>query len=204
MEGVRVNDPSIGELKPIQSPRAWKKEKNRMKSLTTSDQPSFSLWGMKPGALALIATVAIVALSAVLGSPSGQAQGGAVAPQIEGSWLITVTIADGPPPFRAIETFSAGGALVVTDGGQPPSLGHVYQGTWARTGGHKFAFTFLGFQYDAAGVHSGFIRVRVTLTLEPDGNAYNGTGTVEFLDLNQNVVAGPFELTTHGVRINAK
>jgi hypothetical protein len=31
VEGVRVNDPSVGEPKQIQTPRAWEKEKNRMK-----------------------------------------------------------------------------------------------------------------------------------------------------------------------------
>ena len=30
MEGVRVNEPSVGEPKLIQTPLAWKKGKNRM------------------------------------------------------------------------------------------------------------------------------------------------------------------------------
>ena len=174
-----------------------------MKSLNTSNESSFSFWRMKPGPLALIITAVLVVLAGLAGSQSGQAQGGAVAPRIEGSWLVTVTIPGGPPPFRAIETYSAGGALVVTDGATPPAVGHVYQGTWARTGGNQFAFTFLGLQYDAAGVFSNFIRVRITLTFEPGGNAYNGVGTVEGLDPDQNVIFSA-DLTTHGTRINAQ
>ena len=59
------------------------------------------------------------------------------------------------------------------------------------------------FQYDAAGVFSNFIRVRITLTLEPGGNAYNGVGTVEGLDPDQNVTFSA-DLTTHATRINAQ
>ena len=98
---------------------------------------------MKPASLALIATVAIVSLAALIGSQSGQAQGGAVSPQIEGSWLSTVSSPDIPAPFPALITFGAGGALVVTDSSLSPALGNVYQGTWARKGDHKIAFSFL-------------------------------------------------------------
>ena len=160
---------------------------------------------MKPGSLALIATVAIVSLAALIGSQSGQAQGGAVAPQIEGAWLTTVTIPDGPPPFPALLTFGAGGGLVVTDGSIPPALGNVYQGTWRRKGDHEIAFSFLGFLYDAAGAPAGYIRVHETIRLERSGNAYNSiVSKIEILDPNLNVVAGPFEATTHGTRINAQ
>jgi hypothetical protein len=181
-----------------------KKEPNPMKSLTGLLQRSYSSWGAKLASVALIITVALFSLAAGSGDDNNQERGKHNAPQIEGSWLVTVTIPDGPPPFRAIETYSAGGGLLSTDGGTPPSAGHVYQGTWARTGRGEFAFTFLGLQYDAAGVHSGFIRVGATRTLERDANAYNGTDTVEFLDVNLNVVAGPFPGTTHGTRINAE
>src|SRR5262245_41718398 len=138
-----------------------------------SKEPSCSLWRVKAYRLALIVTFAIVALAALTGPQPAQAQGQAVAPQIEGSWLITVTVPGGPPPFRAIANYSAGGGLVVTDGSTPPSTGNVYQGTWARMGNHEFAFTFLGLLY-TNGVHSGFFRVRETLRLEPGGDAYNG------------------------------
>jgi hypothetical protein len=160
---------------------------------------------MKPGSLAVIATVVIVCLGAFVGSQSGQAQGGAGAPQIEGSWLSIVSSPDLPAPFPALGTFGAGGALVVTDTSVSPALGNVYHGTWARKGGHEIVFSFLGFQFDAAGVFSGYIRVHETIRLEPSGNAYNSiSSTVEILDPNLNVVAGPFPGTTHGVRINAE
>jgi len=160
---------------------------------------------MKSGSLALIATVVTVFLVALIGSQSSQAEGGAVAHQIEGSWLSTVSSPDIPVPFPALGTFGAGGALVVTDTSVSPSLGNVYHGTWVRKGHREFAFSFLGFQFDAAGVFSGYVRVHETIRLEPSGNAYNSiSSTVEFLDVNLNVVAGPFPGTTHGTRINAE
>ena len=160
---------------------------------------------MKPGSLAVIATVLIVSLAAFVGSQPSQAQGGAVAPQIEGSWLTTITIPENPGPFPSLLTFGAGGALVVTDGSVSGALGNVYQGTWARKGDHKIVFSFLGFQYDAAGVLAGYIRVHETIRLEPSGDAYNSiSSTIEILDVNQALLAGPFVATTHGVRINAE
>ena len=159
---------------------------------------------MKPGSLALIATVTIVSFAAFVGSQSGQAQGGAVAPQIEGTWLTTVTIPDGPPPFPALLTFGAGGGLAVTDSSAPPVAGNVYQGTWARKGNHKFAFTVMGFNYDATGVLVGMFKIREHLEIEPSGNAYNGVWAGEVLDPAGNVVVSGFGGTTHGTRINAE
>jgi hypothetical protein len=94
---------------------------------------------------------------------------------------------------------------VVTDGSVSGALGNVYQGTWARKGDRKIVFSFLGFQYDAAGVLASYIRVHETIRLERSGDTYNSiSSTVEILDPNLNVVAGPFAATTHGTRINAE
>ncbi len=94
---------------------------------------------------------------------------------------------------------------MVTEGLTPPSLGNIYQGTWARTGNREVTFTFLGFQFNAAGVLASYIRVHEILRFERSGNAYNSTlSTVEILDLNLNVVFGPLALTTHSTRINAQ
>jgi len=143
MEGVRVNDPSVGEPKQIQTPCAWNKEKNRMKSLTTSNQPSFSLWGMKPGSLALIATVVIVSLAAFVGSQSGQAQVGENnrLQKLAGAWSVEATVEIQQLSFPGLITFTSDG-IVLAD--EPPSpfetTGH---GNWVATGPREAAFTFL-------------------------------------------------------------
>ncbi len=177
-----------------------------MKSLNISNRESLALWRKFRSLVLLIsvAAVCLMALTGLTGSPFSAAQGGAVAPRIEGTWIVTVTPAGGvPPPFPALVTYSAGGGMVVTDSSFPPTQGNVYQGTWARRGGHEIEFTFLGFQYDSAGVHSGYVRVTEIVTLEPSGDAYNGAGTFQLLDLNQNVVFSEGD-TTHATRINAQ
>src|SRR4051812_25525202 len=113
--------------------------------------------------LAVFLAIVLVAVTMFLGSPSIHAQGGGFVSGIEGSWLATITIQGGPPPFQAIATYGSRGSLVVTDSGVPPGQGNVYQGSWVRTGGNEVTFTFLGFQFDAAGSLSGYIRAHETI-----------------------------------------
>ncbi len=158
-------------------------------------------WRIRASLLALIITLALFATMALAGAQSVTADNGTVAPEIEGTWLATVTIPGGPP-FPSLVTYARGGALTVTDGSVSPASGNVYQGTWARTGAKAFAFTFLGLQYDANGVLANYIRASETLRLEPGGDAYNGTTKIEILDLDQNVIATDSS-TTHATRVAA-
>ena len=158
---------------------------------------------MKLGLLALVITIALAATVALIGTQSVTAEGGAVAPEIEGTWLATITIPDGPPPFPSLVTYARGGALAVTDSSIAPGLGNVYQGTWTKTGPHEFTFTFLGFQFDVNGVFVNYIRARETIQLQRDGKAYNGVATIEILDTAQNVLA-TMSSTSHATRVNAQ
>jgi hypothetical protein len=158
---------------------------------------------MKLGLLALVITIALAATVALIGVQSVTAEGGAVAPEIEGTWLATITIQDGPPSFPSLVTYARGGALTVTDSSIAPALGNAYQGTWTKTGPHEFAFTFLGFQFDANGVFANYIRARETIQLQRDGKAYNGVSTIEILDTAQNVLA-TMSSTSHATRVNAQ
>jgi len=151
---------------------------------------------MKPGSLAVIATVLIVCLGAFVGSESSQAQSGAAAPQVEGSWQVTVSPTD-LPPFPTLLTYATGGGLSGVDG-----VSNIH-GTWARKGGNTFVFTFVELLFDSTGVFTGSVRIREKLTLEPGGAAYNGVYTGEILDPDGNVVV-PIGGTTHAARINAE
>jgi hypothetical protein len=117
--------------------------------------------------------------------------------------LATVTIPNGPPPFPSLLSYARGGALTVTDGGVAPALGHVYQGTWTKTGPREFAFTFLGLQYDTGDVWTGYIRAHETLKLQPDGKTYDGVTIIEILDTGMNVIATDSS-TSHATRVNAQ
>ena len=174
-----------------------------MKSSIMNQRP-LPVWKRRTAWLALIPTAAILCLAAMPLALSDEANIASNEARLEGSWLI---ILDGPPPWPGMMSFSAGGALVATDSSVPPALGNVYQGTWTKTGSREFTDTFLGFQYDAAGVLEGYFRVHETIRLDPSGNAYDVvTATGEILDLNQNVVfvvfSGPG--AAHATRINAE
>ncbi len=161
-------------------------------------------WKIRPSLLALVIIVALAVTMAVIGTQSATADSGAVAPELEGTWLVTVTLQDGPPPFPSLVSFARGGAFIVTDSASGgPAAGNVYQGTWTRTGPDEFAFTFLGFQYDAAGSLANYLRGRETIRLERNGNAYNGMTTVDVLDTAQNVIATS-KGTTHATRVKAQ
>ena len=82
-------------------------------------------WKIRPSLLALIIIVALAAMMVVIGTQSATAESGAVAPEIEGTWLITVTIEEGPPPFASLATYARGGALTVTDSSVAPALERV-------------------------------------------------------------------------------
>lgn len=125
----------------------------------------------------------------------------AVAPEIEGTWLLTGTMQGST--IRSLVSYARGGALMVTDSGPGPAAGNVYQGTWTKTGPDEFAFTFLGFQYSANGNLTNYIRGRETLRLEPGGLAYNGVTTIEILDAVQKVIE-TLSGTTHATRVNAQ
>jgi len=84
---------------------------------------------------------------AVVGATSGglSKDGGTKAPQIEGTWLLTVTTppAAGRPPFEVLISFASGGAFLASaesDQGTPPQ-----QGAWAKTGANEYTATALAF-----------------------------------------------------------
>jgi hypothetical protein len=130
------------------------------------------------------------------------AESGAVAPELEGTWLVTVTFQDGPPPFPSLVSYARGGALIVTDSSRVPGSGNVYQGTWTKTGPHEFTFTFLGFLYDANGL-TNYIRGHDTIRLELDESAYHGVTIVDIFDTTWNHIATS-NGTTHAARVTAQ
>jgi len=123
-------------------------------------------------------------------------------PEIEGTWLATITFPDGTT-FPSLVTYAGGGALIVTDSSVPPALGNVYQGAWTKTGPHEFAFTFVGFQYDETGALIGYIRAHENLQLDPGEDVYTGETAIEILDLDMNVIATDSS-TSYATRIDAE
>lgn len=118
---------------------------------------------------ALVLTGIIAALMAVAGTQFSARGEGSTAPSLEGSWEITVT-PNGGDPIVDIATFTSGGGIVNTDPDPNLSLGH---GTWVRTGGDKFAVTFVHFLSDQ-GAPLGTLKVRAAMQLDRETDTFSG------------------------------
>lgn len=187
MEGVRVNGPSVGEPKQIQTPCAWSKEKNRIKSLTGLLQWSFSSWGTKLASVALIITVALFSLAAGAGDDNDQERGKHYAPgnhlhKLVGGWSVDTTVEIQQATFPSLMTFTSDG-IVLTD--EPPSpfetTGH---GNWVATGPRSAAFTFLAL---IGGGPDGQLSVSLKIVgkLQYDARADNWSGPFKIQGFDQ-------------------
>lgn len=120
------------------------------------------------------------------------------APQLEGTWVVTVDLHNPPPflpeTFTALETYSRGGGLVTgNDMQQGPG-----QGSWERNG-DQYVVAILFFTRDPENVTNGSIRVRHRVGLDGSG-AYSGAGEADLFDSSGNLVMTvPF--TSSGQRL---
>src|SRR6266849_9774209 len=89
--------------------------------------------------------LAIAALITLTSTQSTATPGGSSAPELEGSWEITV-MPTGGDQIVDIGTFTKGGGLINVDPDPNLSTGI---GTWVRKGGNRFAVTLVHFLSDA-------------------------------------------------------
>ncbi len=173
-----------------------------------TNQPSLPIRRRKAAWLALILVLGILGLAAISPALSDAVNVASGEVRIEGSWLATVALPDGTS-FESPLSFCAGGAMIVSDPGVFPlyPMTTNYHGTWAKTGRREFVFTMVGFQYDTVedqypnGLYK--IVIKETDTIEPDGDTYNGNGTVEWYSLDGTLLA-TYPTPTHATRIHAE
>src|SRR5258705_8823066 len=118
---------------------------------------------------ALVITVVIAALMAVAGTQHNASGGGASAPQLEGSWEVTVMPTGGDPVID-FSTMTEGGGLISTDPDPNVSTGI---GTWEKIGPKRFAITFVHF-LSAQGAPLGTLKVRAEITLDSKTDTFSG------------------------------
>jgi len=155
---------------------------------------------------ALVAATLMFILIAGLNSRSSVRAVGSSAPSLEGSWSVVVGPGS-PTEFRALLTYAAGGGLMATAPVVPaPFHASTVHGTWERTGGHQFTYTFLSLLYNPTGHFVGTLKVRETLTLDTDGDQYDGTSSIEVFDPFGNVIPALSSCggLAHGTRINVE
>jgi hypothetical protein len=128
----------------------------------------------------LVVATILATLIAFTGTRSNVSAGGATAPELEGSWEITVR-PDGGDPVVDLATFSAGGGIVNSDPDPNLSTGH---GTWVKNGGHEFAVTFIHFLSNQ-GVALGTLKVRSVVHLDKQTDTFSGPFRTDvFIDGN--------------------
>ena len=118
---------------------------------------------------ALAIAMVITALMAVAGTQFNARGGGATAPQLEGSWEVTV-MPTGGDPIIDFSTMTEGGGLISTDPDPNVSTGI---GTWERIGQNRFAVTFVHFLSDQ-GAPLGTLKVRAEVTLDSHTDTFSG------------------------------
>lgn len=167
------------------------------------NQRTLPVWQRRIAWLALIPAVVFLCLAVMPLAQSGEANFESSEARVEGSWLSSITFPDGTT-FQAPMSYCAGGAMVVSDPTVFPHIATAYHGTWMKTGRREFVFTMVGFIYDDVGTDfpKGIskIVIKETDTIEPDGNTYNGSGTVEIYNPDGTLFA-TYPVPTHAERI---
>jgi hypothetical protein len=120
---------------------------------------------------ALVLAGMIASLIAFTGTRSSVSAGGAeVAPELEGSWEVTVD--PGPNQLLSLATFDRGGGMVVVNPNKHISTAH---GNWVKTGPHDYAVTFVYILRNAAGeIDIGTIKIRSVIQLDPATETFSG------------------------------
>lgn len=135
----------------------------------------------------------VVALTAPMAAAAGNGKK-AQTPQLSGTWITSVSLTNPPPgvdaTFQALDTFVAGGGILVSSSQSHPTARSLAHGNCAHTEGQTYACTFDWFRFDpTTGSYLGMQRVRRTMTVSSDQKSFEGTDTVEVLAPNGTVVA---------------
>lgn len=138
--------------------------------------------------------------------PSSQAQTGTiVAPQIEGTWLLTVTppLESGQPPFQVLVSFGRGGVFLASAETGMHGLPAQY-GSWMKSGSAGYITTAMAFGNGPGGELLTF-KVKSLFTLLGE-DVLEGTGSLAICDPtgnNCNVLPGCSVLSATRVKIEA-
>ncbi len=152
--------------KALQDPQTIEREFEREQC--DLNQKGNSVMNSKRISTALV-IVAIAILITLTSTQSSATAGASSAPDLEGSWEVTV-MPTGGDPIVDISTNTKGGGVINVDPDPNLSTGI---GTWVRTGGHQFAVTFVHFLSDA-GAPLGTLKVRAEITLDPQTDTFSG------------------------------
>ena len=116
---------------------------------------------------------------------------------IVGLWDIKYFDDQGQVDAEVYDLWHADGNEIEVDASNP-IYGNVCSGAWIQTGTFTYKLTHPSWNFDGAGNLIGTVMIRDTVTLDPRGDKFSGTETVDVYDLDGNLVfhiAGPLSAT---------
>src|SRR5260370_32621786 len=152
-------------------------------------------WGIAISGLALAIGISTLSAPAIL-----RAQG-KPAPSLQGTWLASVTLADGSTTLGLVTYMGGGDVLDENNSPRALSLGH---GAWVKTGEGQFTTETVKFRFDAPATRlfTGTIRITVKIQLDtPD--SFHTTSTVQGFDAAGNPAGPPRTDPLTGKRLYA-
>ncbi len=169
-----------------------------------ANQRTLPVWKRRATWQALILALGILGLAAIPPALSGEGNAGSSEARLAGSWLVTVTLGGegAPPPFESPVSFTADGVMIGSQASSPDLLFTPFHGTWTKTGRREFVFTAICYYWDRTASGVWKCVNKETVTIEPDGDTYNGQASTVDYGPNGEVLAGTG--ATHGVRIKAE
>jgi hypothetical protein len=108
---------------------------------------------------------------------------------IVGMWKLQMiakgntTIPDGALFDFGYTQFHSDGTEILNSGGRAPATGNFCLGIWVRSGYFNYELNHFALSYDATtGALNGKATIREQITLDPSGNEYTGTFTLNLYD----------------------
>ncbi len=155
--------------------------------------------------LAAIPALLVLCLAAALGPGSDEGRVEQRAAEIEGTWRVELLPALGsippnfpPLPWHGLKTFNRGGTMMESN--ELPGNRTAF-GVWQKLGPRLFALTF-EFFWDDPVLGSGKTKVRETIRLNPELNAYETVESVgEDYDRDGHLLYPAYGGTSHGSRM---
>lgn len=121
---------------------------------------------------------------------------------VVGLWQSTFQGADGSAD-QGFESFYADGNELLIDN-SAPATDNVCSGVWEKTGLRTYTINHSSWDFDLSGNLIGIVVLTETVTVDPNGNKFKGTGSVTVYDPTLSTVVYQTTGTLTGVRITTK
>jgi hypothetical protein len=120
-------------------------------------------------------------------------------PSVVGLWDVKF-FAQGQQIYEIYDLWHADGTEIEVDASNPIN-GNVCNGVYRQTDTFSYRLTHPSWNFDNSGNFIGQVMLYETITLDPLGNSYTGTETVDVYDVNGNLIDHEDGITITATRI---